>query len=77
MTGEMLSMGFMRNALAAALLVSVACGVIGSLVVVRRLVFISGGIAHAAYGGVGLGYWLQYAVPVGAAAAFPGVWPLA
>jgi len=73
----MLSMGFMRNALAAALLVSVACGVIGSLVVVRRLVFISGGIAHAAYGGVGLGYWLQYAVPVGAAAAFPGVWPLA
>jgi zinc transport system permease protein len=75
--GEILSMGFMRNALAAALLVSVACGVIGSLVVVRRIVFISGGIAHAAYGGVGLGYWLQYGVLAGAAGTIPGVWPVA
>ncbi len=71
--------GFMRNALAAGILVSIACGIIGSFVVVRRIVFISGGIAHAAYGGVGLGYWLQYAVlsGAGAAAARPGMWPLA
>lgn len=56
--GEMLQFGFMRNALATGLLVSIACGVIGTLVVVSRIVFISGGIAHAAYGGVGLGTFL-------------------
>jgi len=48
----------MRNAVFAGVLVSIACGVIGSYVVVNRTVFISGGIAHAAYGGIGLGYWL-------------------
>ncbi len=45
---------FMRNALFAGLLAGVACGIIGTLVVVNRIVFISGGIAHAAYGGIGL-----------------------
>jgi zinc transport system permease protein len=49
---------FMRNALLAGLLTSVACGIIGALVVVNRIVFISGGIAHAAYGGVGLAFYL-------------------
>jgi len=38
----------------AGVLVSVACGVVGTLVVVNRIVFVSGGIAHAAYGGIGL-----------------------
>jgi len=42
----------------AGLLASVICGVIGSLVVVNRMVFISGGIAHASYGGVGLAFML-------------------
>jgi zinc transport system permease protein len=55
---EFLSYEFMRNAIAAALLVSVATGVIGVFVVVNRMVFLSGGIAHAAYGGVGLGIFL-------------------
>jgi zinc transport system permease protein len=55
---EALQFGFMRNALLTGLLVSVACGVIGTFVVVKRIVFISGGIAHAAYGGIGLGYFL-------------------
>lgn len=49
---------FMRNALMAAVLVSVACGIVGTYVVVRRIVFISGGISHAAFGGIGLGYLL-------------------
>lgn len=57
---EMLQYEFMRNALMAGLLVSIACGVIGALVVVNRVVFISAGIAHAAYGGVGLGYFLNF-----------------
>jgi zinc transport system permease protein len=55
---EMLQYEFMRNALAAAVLSSLACGVIGSYVVVKRLVSISGGIAHAAFGGIGIGYFL-------------------
>jgi zinc transport system permease protein len=53
-----LQLGFMRNALAAGLLVSVACGIVGTFIVVKRIVFVSGGIAHAAYGGIGLGYFL-------------------
>lgn len=49
---------FMQRALIAGLLVSIACGVIGTYVVIKRVVFISGGIAHTAYGGIGLGYFL-------------------
>jgi zinc transport system permease protein len=55
---DVLQLEFMRRALMAGVLVSVACGVIGTYVVVNRFVFISGGIAHAAYGGIGLGYFL-------------------
>ena len=56
---EALEFEFMRNALTAGLLTSIACGIIGTLVVLNRKVFISAGIAHAAYGGVGLGYYLR------------------
>ena len=55
---EALQFEFMRNALLAGLLTSVICGIIGTLVVVNRMVFLSGGIAHAAYGGIGLAYFL-------------------
>ncbi len=55
---EILHFEFMQNALAAGLLASLICGLIGSLVVVNRIVFISGGIAHASYGGVGLAFFL-------------------
>jgi zinc transport system permease protein len=65
---EVLHFEFMRNALLAGILVSVACGVIGSLVVVNRIVFISGGIAHAAYGGIGLAFFLGISPTFGAAA---------
>ena len=51
---------FMRNALAAGLLVSLACGVVGTLVVVNRLSFLAGGVAHAAYGGLGLSAFLGW-----------------
>ena len=57
---ELLQYEFMRNALAAGLLASVICGVMGSLVVVNRMVFISGGIAHAAYGGIGMAFFLGW-----------------
>jgi zinc transport system permease protein len=55
---DILAMEFMRNALLAGLLASVACGVIGTLVVVNRQVFMAGGVAHTAYGGVGLAFYL-------------------
>jgi zinc transport system permease protein len=56
---------FMRNALAAGLLASVICGVMGTMVVANRIVFLSGGIAHAAYGGIGLAFFLGWPYLVG------------
>ena len=55
---EILQYEFMVNALTAALLSAIACGIVGVYVVVKRIVFISGGIAHASFGGIGLGYFL-------------------
>src|SRR4030042_7025831 len=55
---EVLQYEFMRNALLAGLLSAIACGVVGVYVVVKKVVSISGGIAHASFGGVGLGYLL-------------------
>ena len=49
---------FLRNALLASLLVSVASGVVGAYVVVKRIVSIGGGISHATFGGIGLGILL-------------------
>jgi zinc transport system permease protein len=63
---DALQLEFMRNALAAGLLVSLICGVLGTLVVVNRIVFISGGIAHAAYGGIGLGLYFGVSPALGA-----------
>ena len=48
--------GFMRNAFAAAILASIACGIMGTIIVEKKLVMMSGGIAHASFGGIGLGY---------------------
>jgi len=57
----------MRNALLSGILVSIACGILGTLVVVNRIVFISGGIAHAAYGGIGLAFYIGFPPFLGAA----------
>jgi zinc transport system permease protein len=57
---EALQYDFMRNALAAGILASVICGIMGTLVVVNRIVFLSGGIAHAAYGGIGLAFYFNW-----------------
>lgn len=54
---EMLQYDFMQNAIIAGLFAGITCGVIGTLVVVNRIVFISGGIAHAAYGGIGIAFF--------------------
>lgn len=63
---EALQYDFMRNALLAGILVSIVCGVIGTYVVVKRIVFVSGGVAHTAYGGVGLAYFLGFNPTLGA-----------
>ena len=49
---------FMQRAFIAAVLVSIACGIVGTYVVIKRIVSLSGAISHAAFGGVGLGYFL-------------------
>ena len=54
---EALQFEFMRNALLAGLLASIVCGMIGTLIVVNRIVFLAGGIAHAAYGGIGIAFF--------------------
>ncbi|MBD3170247.1 MAG: metal ABC transporter permease [candidate division Zixibacteria bacterium] len=63
---EALQFEFFRNAVIAGVLTGIACGIIGALVVVNRIVFIGGGIAHAAYGGIGLAIFLGISPLLGA-----------
>jgi len=56
---ELLQYAFFRNALSGSLFASIACGIIGTYVVSRRLVFISGGITHASFGGLGIGFYFS------------------
>lgn len=63
---EVLQFDFMQNALIAGLLASIACGIVGTYVVTKRVVFISGGISHASFGGIGLGYLAGFSPVFGA-----------
>ena len=67
MIAEALGYPFFRRALLAGLLAAVACGVVGTFVVVKRIASISGGLSHAAFGGVGLGYLAGFDPTFGAA----------
>lgn len=64
---ELLNYPFFVRALLAALFTSITCGFIGTYIVSRRIVFISGGISHASFGGVGIGYYLGINPIIGAA----------
>jgi zinc transport system permease protein len=55
---ELFAHELLRNAVWAGLLASVLCGILGTFVVVKRLVFLGGGISHAAFGGLGLCHFL-------------------
>ena len=55
---DLLYYDFFRNALIGSVLTCVSCGIVGTYIVSRRLVFISGGITHASFGGLGLGFYL-------------------
>lgn len=59
---------FFQRALAAGLLASIAAGIVGTFVVARRIASISGGLAHAAFGGIGLGYLIGFPPMAGALA---------
>lgn len=63
---EALQFEFMQNALLAGILVSIASGIIGSLIVVNRMVFLAGGIAHTSYGGIGLAIFFGLPIFFGA-----------
>lgn len=64
---QLLKYGFIQHAFLAALLMSITCGIIGTYIVSRRMVFISGGITHASFGGVGIGYFFGFPPLAGAA----------
>lgn len=55
---ELSGYGFFTNALLAAILASITCGIAGTWIVAKRKVFIAGGITHASFGGIGMGYFL-------------------
>lgn len=57
-----LGMDLIQNMFAATLISGIVCGVIGLFVAVKRITFVCDGIAHAAFGGVGLSYFLQSAL---------------
>ena len=66
---EYLNYSFFQNALAGVAIISVAAAMIGTYIIARRLVAISGGITHACFGGLGLGYYLGIS-PIATAALF-------
>lgn len=66
---NLLQYTFFQHALLGSLLASIACGIIGTYIVTRRLVFISGGITHASFGGIGLGLFAGIS-PILSAAVF-------
>jgi zinc transport system permease protein len=63
---EALGFEFMQHALIAGILVSFASGIIGSLIVVNRMVFLAGGIAHTSYGGIGMAVYFGFPIFLGA-----------
>ncbi|NTW24986.1 MAG: metal ABC transporter permease [Lentimicrobium sp.] len=64
---ELFQYSFFTNSLLAAMLASVTCGIAGTYIVARRMVFISGGITHASFGGIGIAYFMGINPMLGAA----------
>ncbi len=59
MISALLQYQFLQNAVLAGLLASIVCGLIGVIIVEKKLVMMSGGIAHTSFGGIGLGYYIN------------------
>jgi len=60
---------FLQSALIAGLLASIGCGVMGTYVVVKRIAFLAGGIAHSVLGGMGVALYFGYDPLTGALVA--------
>jgi zinc transport system permease protein len=58
---------FVLKALLGAVFASITAGLAGTYIVSRRMVFLSGGITHASFGGIGIGYFAGINPVVGAA----------
>ncbi|HBV49900.1 MAG: metal ABC transporter permease [Alistipes sp.] len=56
--GDLFQYGYLSNALAACILSGITCGIAGTYVVCRRMVFLAGGITHASFGGLGIAFYL-------------------
>ena len=54
---DLIQYGYLSNALAACVLSGITCGVVGTYVVCRRMVFLAGGITHASFGGLGIAFY--------------------
>lgn len=63
---ELFSYDFFQKAFLSAVFASISCGIIGAYIVSRRIVFISGGITHASFGGIGLAFFLGFNPLLGA-----------
>lgn len=63
---DILQYRFLTNALIACVLSGITCGIVGTYVVCRRLVFLSGGITHSSFGGIGIAYYLGLNPTLGA-----------
>lgn len=63
---ELLQYTFFQYAIIGSILASIICGIIGTYIVTRRLVFISGGITHASLGGIGIGLYTGISPILGA-----------
>ncbi|PAF50819.1 metal ABC transporter permease [Helicobacter sp. 13S00477-4] len=64
--GEFLSYSFVQNALIASFLISICAGIIGSIIVSNKTVFLAGGVAHSAFGGVGVALYFGFNTTLGA-----------
>lgn len=65
----LLEYSFMQNAVIACILASIGCGIIGSFVVVKRISFLTGGIAHSVLAGMGIAYFYDSSPILGAIVA--------
>jgi zinc transport system permease protein len=63
---EFLNYEFVQNAIIASIFVSFISGIVGSLIVVNKMVFLAGGIAHTSYGGIGLAIYFGIDIFLGA-----------
>lgn len=64
---DLLEFGYLTNSILAAIFAAISCGLTGTYIVSRRMVFVSGGLTHASFGGIGMGHFIGINPIIGAA----------